>query len=210
MKTFLTLSIILASTLLYSKESVAASTTVQPFNVQFYVMGNRFSVKPKVILSCRYEKIPTSDSSEYYTETKAFDLDIKKTPAGENVFYNVSLKDKKYLEVKGVFKPTKECMSELEFEFVDNNYSVGWAGQTKRAISFNLRSDNYFQAGDTTPDFSKVIEQIDLSNLDFLYKSVPGLQVNIWMTSNNKKLPLSPVSVAIDPETNMPYRLKVE
>jgi hypothetical protein len=187
---------------------MAASTIVNPFSLDFYVIENRFSVYPKVLLSCRYEKIIFGDSSEYITETKAFDLNVERTRAGENIYYKINLKDKKRLDVNGPFKPTKECMSELQINFVDNNYSVGWAGQTKRPISFMLRSKGYFKAGDTQPDFKEMISLIDFKNLDFLYKSVPGLQVNIWMTGDDKKLPISPTSAAINAETNMPYRLE--
>lgn len=187
---------------------MAASTVVNPFSMDFYVMENRFSVYPQILLSCRYEKIVISDSAEYITETKAFDLNIEKSRAGENVYYKVSLKDKKSLEVKGPFKPTKECMSELMINFVDNNYSVGWAGQTKRPISFTLRSNGRYRDGDTQPDFKELISLIDFKNLDFLYKGVPRVQVNIWMTADGLKLPLSPTSAAIDAETNMPYKLE--
>lgn len=187
----------------------AASTTVYPFQLQFYVLENRFRVEPKIILSCRYEKMVVGDSSEYYTKSQVFDLDMEQEKSGTNVFYRVALKNKKYLEVNGAFKPTKECMSELKFTFTDNNFAIGWAGQKKRPIVFSVKSNNYFKGGDTSPDFSEVVEMLDLKNLDFLYVSVPGLQVNIWMTGNDKKLPLSPISSAINPETNMPYLLEL-
>lgn len=187
---------------------MAASTVVHPFNMDFYVMENRFSVYPQVLLSCRYEKIVFGDSSEYITETKAFDLNIEMSRAGENIYYKVSLKDKKRLDLNGPFKPTKECMSELVINFVDNNYTVGWAGQMKRPISFMLKSSGRFKEGDSQPDFKEMISLIDFKNLDFLYKSVPRVQVNIWMTADGLKLPLSPTSAAIDAETNMPYRLE--
>ena len=188
---------------------VTASTTVYPFQLEFYVLENRFRVEPKVILSCRYEKLVVGDSSEYYTTNEIFKLDMDVEQSGTNVFYRVALKSKKYLEVKGGFKPTKECMSELKLTFIDNNYAIGWAGQTKRPIVFSVKSNNYYKGGDSVPDFTEVIEMLDLKNLDFLYKSVPGLQVNIWMTGNERKLPLSPVSSAINPETNMPYLLEL-
>lgn len=187
---------------------MAASTVVNPFDMDFYVMENRFSVHPQVILNCRYEKIVFGDSSEYITESKTFDLAVEKNKAGENVYYKISLKDKKQLDMNGVFKPTKECMSELRIEFVDNNYTIGWAGQMNRPLSFTIRSNNRFIEGDSKPDFSEVVSLVDFKNLDFLYKSVPGLQVNIWMTADGIKLPLSPISAAINPETNMPYRLE--
>lgn len=187
---------------------MAASTVVHPFDMDFYVMENRFSVYPQVILSCRYEKIVFGDSSEYITESKTFDLAVVKSLAGENVYYKIGLKDKKQLEMNGVFRPTKECMSELRINFVDNNYTIGWAGQMKRPLSFTIKSNNRFTAGDSKSDFSDVMNLVDFKNLDFLYKSVPGLQVNIWMTADGMKLPLSPISAAINPETNMPYKLE--
>jgi len=187
---------------------MAASTTIHPFRFDFYVMEDRFDVHPQVLLSCRYEKIVFGDSSEYYTETKIFDLSIDKSQARPNVYYKISLKDKKFLDVKGPFRPTKECVSELRINFIDKNYAIGWAGQMKRPISFMLKSNAYFKAGDTVGDFSKTVELIDLRNLDFYYKSILGLQVNIWMMADGIKLPLSPVSSAIDAETNMPYTLQ--
>lgn len=192
----------------FSSNLMAASTTIHPFSFDFYVMEDRFDVQSQVLLTCRYEKIVLGDSSEYYTETKTFNLNIEKAQARPNVYYKIGLKDKKYLDVKGPFKPTRECVSELRINFVDKNYTIGWAGQMKRPISFMLKSNDYFKAGDTVADFSKTVEMIDLKNLDFLYKSVPGLQVNVWMTADGVKLPMSPVSSAIDAETNMPYRLE--
>lgn len=193
---------------LFSPYLMAASTTIHPFSFEFYVMEDRFDVQPQVQLSCRYEKLVAGDSSEYYTETKKIDLSIDKVHARPNVYYKIALKDKKYLEVKGAFKPTKECVSNLIINFVDKNYTIGWAGQMNRPVAFMLSSNAYFKAGETIGDFSKIIEMIDFKNLDFYYKSVPGLQVNIWMTADGVKLPLSPISTAIDAETNMPYRLE--
>ena len=187
---------------------MASSTTVHPFSFEFYVMEDRFDVQPQIVVSCRYEKIILGDSAEYYTETKMFNLSIEKSPNHPNVYYKISLKDKKYLDVKGPFKPTKECMAQLKINFIDKNYAVGWSGQMKRPISFMLKSNDFFKEGDTFADFSKTIEIIDLKNLDFYYKGVPGLQVNIWMIADGIKLPLFPVSSAIDDETNMPYRLQ--
>lgn len=192
----------------FSPYLMAASTTIHPFSFDFYVMEDRFDVQPQVQLSCRYEKIVAGDSSEYYTETKTFNLHVDKAQAHPNVYYKMSLKDKKYLEVKGPFRPTKECVSALIINFVDKNYAIGWAGQMKRPIAFRLSSNAYFKAGDTVGDFSKTLEMVDLKNLDFYYKSVPGLQVNIWMTADGVKLPLSPISSAIDEKTNMPYKLQ--
>lgn len=194
--------------LFYSQNLMASSTTVHPFSFEFYVMEDRFDVQPQIVVSCRYEKIILGDSAEYYTETKMFNLSIEKSPNHPNVYYKISLKDKKYLDVKGPFKPTKECMAQLKINFIDKNYVVGWSGQMKRPISFMLKSNDFFKEGDTFADFSKTIEIIDLKNLDFYYKGVPGLQVNIWMIADGIKLPLFPVSSAIDDETNMPYRLQ--
>lgn len=189
-----------------SSGAFAASTTVHPFKIHLYAIESRFHVKPVLTLSCRYEKMVVSDSAEYYVESRDYNLIVESEKADNNLLYSISLKDKKFLDVTGVWKPTKECVSDLRIDFIDKNYSIGWAGQTKRPVVFSIRSQQRYQAGDTTPDFSDVMNMIDFKNLDFYYKPVTS-QVNIWMTADGVKLPLSPISTAIDRETNMPYLL---
>lgn len=185
----------------------AASTNVDPFSFEFTAPANRFDLQAEVVQSCRYEKLVLGDSSEYHTESKTYELREVQEKVGTDIRYKLTFPTKKSLKVSGMFKPTKECRSDLKLTFTDKNYAVGWAGQLSRPISFTYETSERYQDGNTSPDFSPLIRTLEHQQVDFFYKSA-FVQVNIWLTANGENLPVSPVSAAINPLTRMPFALR--
>ena len=202
MKNYLIIFCCLASSTLYG-----ASTTAEPFEFEFTAPLNRMSVKATLIQSCRYEKIVWRDSAEYEVTEKTYPLSIHITSLNGAEIYKVISPVSRYLEVRGMFKPTKECKSELKLEFIDKNFAVGWAGQMERPLRFSVATDQYYQEGDHEFDPSKVLDLIENKEIDFYYRPVSS-QVNIWITADGLKLPNAPISSAKNPKTNMPYPLR--
>lgn len=188
---------------------LAARTVAHPFQMEFSTPKNHLTIKAQLIQSCRYEKIVWSDSAEYYTETKKYDLEQEQVLRGEEVLHVLSLRNRLELEVRGAFRPTKECLSFVEISFIDKNYSVGWGGQMKRPLSFSLSSSSpyNYQEGESELDISSLADLIYHKKIQFLYHPV-RIQVNIWLLADGEKLPVSPTSSAIDPKTGMPYLLQ--
>jgi hypothetical protein len=187
----------------------AARTTAHPFQIELSTPKDHLSIKAQLIQSCRYEKIVWSDSAEYHTETKKYDLEQELFSRGDEVLHVLSLRNPHQLEVRGVFKPTKECLSFLEISFIDKKYSVGWAGQTKRPLSFSLSSSSpyNYQEGESELNITSLSDLISHKKIQFLYRPV-SFQVNIWLLADGEKLPVSPTTSAIDPRTGMPYLLQ--
>lgn len=200
-------SLVMFSLILTPQILWAASTTVEPFSFEFTAPEGRFQVQAEVIQSCRYEKLVWGDSSEYHTETKAYELREVQEKVGTDIRYKLSLEAKKSLKVSGMFKPTKECRSDLKLTFTDKKYAVGWAGQFSRPISFSYKTSEYYKDGNTHPDFSSLIRTLEHQQIDFFYKN-SIVQVNIWLTANGENLPVFPVSAAINPLTKMPFQIR--
>lgn len=196
--------------LLLSPAILAESVTAHPFILEFFSPQEKFNVRAKLSLSCRYEKFVISDSSEYVVRTEDLLLPVEALDVGEQTHFKVALKEKALMKLDGVFKSNKGCMSQVRLTFLDKKYAVGWAGQMSRPINITLSTGQYYEAGDTELDLSKLEEKISYRLMDFLYHPVPHLQVNIWLTADGIKLPESPTSSAIDPRTNMPYILSNE
>lgn len=184
-----------------------ASTTAKPFEFELSAPKNRMAVSATLIQSCRFEKIVWSDSSEYEVNTKTYPLSLEVTSYQGEELYKFSSPVERYLEVRGMFKPTKECKSELRVDFVDKNYSVGWAGQFDRPLKFHISTEDYYQEGDHDFDPKKVMDLIENRLVDFYYLPAAS-QVNIWITANGLKLPNPPISSAINPKTKMPFLLR--
>ena len=188
--------------LVISFKAFSESTQVHPFELEFSVPTNRLEVKAELLLSCRYEKLVLGDSSEYYVKNETVSLPVVKIKDQ----LRISHKNISSLEIRGNFRSNPGCMSELRLSFIDSLYAIGWAGQTSRPISFMLKEGYFYRAGDSVLDISNLERQISNRFVEFLYVST-GSQVNVWMTADGKKLPLSPISSAQDPATGMPYRL---
>lgn len=187
----------------------AARTIAHPFQIEFSTPKDHLAIKAQLIQSCRYEKIVWSDSAEYYTETKKYDLEQDQMARGDEILHILSLRKKYELEVRRVFKPTKACLSFIEISFIDKKYSVGWSGQTKRPLLFTLGSSSpyHYQEGESELDISSLSDLISFKKIQFLYHPV-RFQVNIWLLADGEKLPVSPTTSAIDPKTGMPYLLQ--
>jgi hypothetical protein len=202
MKTYLLTFCCLVSSTLYG-----ASTTAKPFEFEFFVPKNRMVVAATLVQSCRFEKIVWSDSSEYIVNSKSYPLSIEVTSYQGEESYKLISSEERFLELRGMFRPTKECKSELHVDFTDKNYAVGWAGQMDRPLKFHTSTEHYYQEGDHEFNPSSVLDLLENKTIDFYY--MPAVfQVNIWLTANGRKLPNAPISSALNPKTNMPYLLR--
>ncbi|WPU65176.1 hypothetical protein [Peredibacter starrii] len=191
--------------LLLSFNAFSESTLVHPFELEFSAPENRFNLKAELLLSCRYEKLVWGDSSEFHVKDEVISLPI----AIKKNQIKISHSKTSSMKLDGRFRSNPGCMSELRLTFTDAQYAVGWAGQMNRPITFALKDGHFYRAGDSVLDISKLEAQIANRLVDFLY--VPAAsQVNIWMTADGQRLPISPTSSAIDPQTKMPYRLKTK
>ncbi|ATH07434.1 hypothetical protein BIY24_05605 [Halobacteriovorax marinus] len=202
-------AIILIATIFIGFNTFAASTIVHPFKTEFYSNSGDLNFSATLQQACRYEVPNWSDSAEYKTNYKKYDLPIKNKKLSNGLTrHTLELKNAKYLEVRGLFKPTKECMSEIVFEIKDANYSVGWANQFKRAISFKIWDLGNFRGGDTSFNISKFERQVENIVFSFKYYPYPS-QVTIFLMADGEKISnLLSTSAAINSKTQMPYRLK--
>ena len=189
-----------------SLSAYSESTLVRPFELKFSAPAGSFNVKADLILSCRYERLVIGDSSEYFEKNEKFSIPVEIENFQDKFHLKISHKKTSSLEINGRFRSNPGCMSELRLTFIDNLYAVGWAGQMGRPISFILQQGYFYRAGDTVLDISQLQNQINDRLVEFFYVSA-GKQVNIWLTADGQKLPLSPTSSALDPATGMPYRL---
>ena len=191
--------------LIISFNAFSESTLVHPFEINFSAPENRFHVKAELLLSCRYEKLVLGDSSEFHVKNELVVLPVTVSHSQIKIAHNKTSS----LKLDGRFRSNPGCMSELRLTFTDAQYAVGWAGQLNRPIMFVLKEGHFYRAGDTVLDISKLERQIADRFIDFSYVSATS-QVNIWITADGQRLPISPTSSAIDPQTNMPYRLKTK
>ncbi|MDD0851757.1 hypothetical protein HBN50_01565 [Halobacteriovorax sp. GB3] len=194
---------------LLSFSAFAASTTVRPFEIEFVVQKD-LDVQGSVKMSCRYEKIVFSDSSEYEATYEDHSLNVSTEPL-DSQFKKVtlSLEQTKSMEVTGIFKPTKGCYSNLKLEFKSSLYAIGWANQFHRAIQFDLGTDYFYQEGDRSFDLSDFSNQYEMKEFSFFYKAVGNSQVNVFLYVDGKRdHEIFSKSAAIDPKTKMPYRLQ--
>jgi|GEM_PF-2088470 hypothetical protein len=186
-----------------------ASIEARPFDFEFTAPQDLLDVNAQLQLSCRYEKFVIGDSAEYNTTRKSYDLDIQATNLDERVRYRISLTSTLSHEVRGFFRPNKECAGQLKISLNDNNYAVGWVGKVSTPISFFVQTSAYrYNEGHSSLDISEVLDVIKNRHVSFRYKPVPNLQVNIWVLfDGSTHRSLLPTSAAINPETNAPYLL---
>jgi len=197
-------------TFVFAPTSFAASIEARPFEFEFTAPQDQFEAKAQLQLSCRYERFVIGDSAEYNTTRKSYDLDIQTTKLDKRIRYNVSLTSTISHEVTGLFRPNKECAGQVKLNLNDKNYAVGWAGRVGTPISFLIETPSYrYNEGHSNLDISEVLNIIENRHVNFRYKPVPGLQVNIWVLfDGNTHRSLLPTSAAINPDTNAPYLLQ--
>lgn len=191
-------------------QAFAASIEARPFQFEFTTPKELLDVKAEVELSCRYEKFVIGDSAEYNTTRKSHDLDIKTTKLDGRTRFQISLNSSLSHKVTGLFRPSKECAGQLKLTLNDKKYAVGWAGKLKTPISFLIKTPAYrYNEGHSNLDISEVLDVIENRHVSFRYKSVPNMQVNIWVLFDGNTHPsLFPTSAAINPKTNKPYLLQ--
>lgn len=95
----------------------ASSITADPFKLEFTLASSTLGLEAELVLTCRYERIVWSDSAEWEIFTKNIPLfvQIKKIRNKRNV--RLALKERQYHEVRGTFRPSKECSLGLQQDF---------------------------------------------------------------------------------------------
>jgi hypothetical protein len=203
--------LVLLLCILSTHSVLAASVTVEQFNLDFLMDTSEYEVDFELTMACRYEKFVISDSSEYEYTYKKVPLKITKKKLDRNTSrVRVSNTRDQKLVLKGMFKSNKECQTYLEFFFKSKKYSVGWANQFDRPIRLGVFEHSRL-AEYKTFDINALRDTFENKLVSFIYKPVSS-QVNVRLGFDN--LPsrgmssyLS-MSTAIDKNTNMPYRLK--
>mgnify|MGYP000114940896 CR=1 FL=1 len=187
----------------------AATTTVNPFTLEFYTPESKHNIEVSLTQSCRYEKIVWGDSAEYYTQYKDVPLKVKNTNLGNGLIkHQYKLTKKQVMKITGMFKPTKECKTELEVKILDSQYSIGWANQYSKPISFLFYDFQSYRPGDSTFNISGIADRVEDKVFSFDYRAV-GSQVNTTLLADGVKVSnLMIVSVALNKKTQMPFRLR--
>ena len=185
----------------------AASTTAYPFGFSIDTLTDQLSVDARLVQSCRHEIFVLGNSSEYQSETFETPLIASRDYSLDKTHLSFHLPHTQKLAVNGFFKSDKGCLTQLVLDFKDLQYSVGWAGQYHKPIQMTLTFGGFYQEGHSVFDSQQVEKEIHQKLIYFRYQSVLHSQVNIWLMADQQKLPLSPISSAIDPKTNTPYPL---
>ena len=187
----------------------AASTVANPFKIRFTIPKDKIAVEADLFLSCRHEKFSIGDTAEYESYHADYKLNVRYEDKDEfTQKVTVYLGEKKQLYINGIFKIRKECTSRVAIDFKDRKYSVGWAGKYDTPISFTLTTDYYNYSEDNILDVTYLEDILNDNHVSFYYRSVPSVQVNVWLYVNHKELyEVAPTSAAIDGNTNKPYLL---
>lgn len=197
-------------TLLFPSLLKAASTVAHPFELRFSIPKDKIAVKADLVQNCRHESFVIGDTAEYVDNYVDYELDV----AYENISQGVqevvvSLTEAKHLYIDGVFKPNKECMSQVSITLNDTKYAIGWANRLHEPIFFEVATAFYNYSEENVLDISYLKEILYKNHMSFYYKPVPSYRVNIWLHANGKEVyEVAPTSAAFDPETNMPYLLQ--
>ncbi len=187
----------------------AAETVAYPFKLEFYTSESALSVAAELKQSCRYEKIVWSDSAEFETKWQETPLEVKKTKlAHGRTRVSVSLESEVRMEIGGIFRPSKGCYSNVEIIVSDTRYAIGWAGNRKKAISFELATKDFYKE-QSTLDLTKLENLLSDRELDFHYRAVGGNQVNVFLYIDGERTwEVFPTTALKNPVTNRPYPLE--
>ncbi|EQC52066.1 hypothetical protein [Bacteriovorax sp. DB6_IX] len=193
---------------LLSATAFGATTTANPFKLSFYLMEKDAEVTAILKQSCRYEKFVFSDSSEYEARWQEFPLQIKTTKVSGGKEVEISLKSQKTMSVTGIFKPTKGCYSNVEVSISSTKYSIGWANRFDKAISFELRTKQFYKEDNSELNLSPLLDKLENKELSFYMKKFSS-QVNTFLYFDGERdWDVFAVTAAKDPKTNLPYPLK--
>jgi hypothetical protein len=195
-------------TLLFSVSALGATTTAGPFKLNFFLQEKDAKVTAVLTQSCRYEKFVFSDSSEYNTEWKDFPLRVKESKRSSGRDITISLDSKKEMSVNGMFKPNKGCSSNIEVTISSTKYSIGWANRFDKAISFELRTKNYYKPDYTSLNISLLREKLENKELSFFMKHFSNQTNTFLYFDGERDWDVFATTAARDSETGMPYLLK--
>ena len=187
-------------------KATAASITVSPFELEFIFEPETMMVSGELELSCRYEKIVFSDSAEWVISTKKIPLSIKISKVANDRRVRLALKDRQYHEVKGTFRPSKECRADITLTFTDTLYarSNQIIRGKREPIEFKyvesqryLSGNNHFEAKKLFEDFSHHEIRVQFDDFQTFFHT--------YLINRHKKLDHTAVSK--DPATSLPYKL---
>jgi hypothetical protein len=199
-------------TMALSLSSFSASITIPKFELEVLLNSDEYELDFKLEMACRYEKFIIGDSAQYEYKTEIVPLVIteKKNDLSESVF-TIKNRQKRKLELTGIFRNNKECQTYLQFFIKSKLFSIGWANQFHRPIRLGF-FEHSRRSEFKTFDIQKWTDLISNKKLSFLFKPV-GSQVNMSFALDDIKPPgMSSYlrqSVAQDPKTGMPFLLKI-
>jgi hypothetical protein len=195
-----------------STASLAASITVNPFDLKFTMNTDAYELDFSLEMACRYEKFVISDSAqyEYIYEKVPLQITVKNIAGSEESQITVSNSQKRKLKLSGYFKSGKECQTYLHFFVNDKIYASGWANRLDRPIRLG-HFEHSRLAEEKIFDFNKLNDYMGNKKISFNYRST-GRQVNIRFAfddvSTTGMSSYLSQSAAENPETQMPYRLQ--
>ena len=189
----------------------AASITVEPFKINFFVNDQAYELDFKITLACRYEKFVFGDSAQYEYKYKELPIAIAQNKISSSItHFSMSLNKLVKHELTGYFKHNKECQSIIELFLIDKKYSTGFLNDFKRPIKLGFYKQTRLE------EFKSFeIEHIKnlLENKVYGFKYDPGYN-NLWvyLTSDgeivNRMSTFARMQVAKDPQTDMPFKIK--
>ncbi len=190
--------------------SFAASVTVNPFELEFYLESDSYEVDFELEMACRYEKFVIGDSAKFEYKFEKVPLLIEQEKMGNNLtkitLQNVS---KRKLNLDGYFRSNKECQTIKRFFLKSKLYSIGWANQFHRPIRLGIYAQSRL-AETKTFNIQKLVDEIGNKELGFIYRPVAN-QVNIRFAFDRiQSTGMSSYLMGTayqDPSTRMPWPL---
>ncbi|MEE3078888.1 MAG: hypothetical protein VX341_06095 [Bdellovibrionota bacterium] len=179
----------------------AADSIIPTFKFSFTMPKDAHHVIGEIVQNCRYEKFVISDSAEYINDYRTYPLKVKKIEQADNDLFIIENNKRRYHEVTGWYKPTKQCNARIEVKLESAIYRA-WI--PNRAISFSFREQDHYKEN-AYLDISEIYEQLDSNHMTFKYQTNGGNQVNILLLTNGANEYWPPQSAAKNPATNMPY-----
>ncbi|WP_127714354.1 hypothetical protein [Halobacteriovorax sp. HLS] len=189
----------------------AASVTVEKFDLDFYLDETKYEIDFSLEMACRYEKFVISDSSEYEYITREVPLTIKKKKiTNTETLVTISNKNKAFLKLDGIFRSNKQCQTYLNFFIKSKIYSIGWANQYHRPIRLGVFEHSRLEAYKVF-DIDALKDIFEDKKVSFNYKE-SSVQFNVRLAfdgvSTTGTSTYLSTSVAKDPKTSRPYKLK--
>ena len=191
--------------LLSTQKLEAASIKARPFELKFFLEQDHINVNAQLNLTCRHERWVIGDSAVWEMFHLKAPLQVTQSKSGDLRLMKIALLDEKFLEVKGVFKPSKECKAELEIIFTDSLYASGsHAPYNSRPITLSYEHRDRYQDGHRTFDTSDLDHDINHETLGFRFQVLSQV-IHVYLENSTRWF--AHTSVTKNPETSLPYLL---